>query len=215
MATQAFTANMDTMSKLCDDALMSPTGLTVKFTVDRLGSLEACHTRARSTQNTFTSLRARSRRLNPEEKASAYHTKRGPYDGLVCRREPLPHNEGWCVRFLHATNIWDDVEITGGDGEPLGDLHEIRTLTAKLFGDFAHFTIYDYDRLEELKPGAFYDPSTNMDLKREDCDGQGNVFAKSAMRPLARPPVDLTARNVDLLDALTPGDLFGEDEEGG
>lgn len=215
MTTRAYTANMDEVRKLCETALQSTTGLTITFTVERHGSLAACKSRAVSTQNSFTSLRARSRKLDTSSEHAALHFIRGQYDGLVCRREPLPNNAGWLVRFLPATSMFADVEITGGNGEPLDDLQEALMLSNKLFSDFAHFTVFDYDRLEQLKPGSFYDPSINLDLKREDCDGQGNVFAKSAMRPLARPPVDLTARNVDLLDALTPGDLFGEGEEGG
>ncbi len=212
MATQAFTPNMDTMARVCQDALASPNGLTLKFTVAKLGSLEACHARAKSTQNTFTSLRARSRRLTPAERGSRDHFKRGDDDTLVCRREPLPDNEGWCVRFLHAIDMFSDVEIADGNGDPFGpDVAEIRELEHKLWHKFSHFTPFDYDRLKELRgDDVFNVPEMGINLQRSDCDGRERLTSPPLYNPSSTDP----AKAVKLGDLFDEGADADPDHEG-
>lgn len=216
MTAHAFTANMESIRALCDKALDAPNGLEIAFTVERYGSLKACATRARSVQTTFTSLRSRARALTNRLRSEAYHNIKGPYDGLACFREPLDHDRGWRVKFVHATDLLKDIIISDPvTGEPLEteEQRERAFLSHKLFNDFARFTPHDFDRLAEFDPLLF----PQLGLARSQCDGYGTAFgrAEENKRNPTRLPVDLTAHNVDLLDALTPGDLFGEGEEGG
>ncbi len=214
---RAFTANMESLRALCDKALATPEGIEINFTIEQCGSLDACKSRARSMQTTFTSLRARARDLTQSLSKSAYHNIKGPYDGLACLREPLPSNHGWRVRFLHAVDLLKDLEIIDlSTGKPIDTEkgREIEHLSLKLFSDFAHFTVADYDRLEELKPGCFIEMTPGFTLERWQVDGRRSIMDPVRASP-PRGDYDPNARHVDLAEALTPGNLFEEGEEEG
>lgn len=65
--TRAYSPNFQGVAALADRALARPEGITINFEVATYGSIEACAHVARGFQKTFTSLRARARRLSERQ----------------------------------------------------------------------------------------------------------------------------------------------------
>lgn len=113
------TASLESVRRLADHALSVADGVTVFFRLQQHVTLEACATRARSFQTTFSSLRAKERRskvihaLGKGEGGDLERDlyTRGKYDSLGCQRNPLPDGEGWKVELIPLDAMIDAFDV--------------------------------------------------------------------------------------------------------
>lgn len=114
-AARAMTGNMSLAASIADKALEAAEGITIPYRVSKYGSLDACDQQARSLQSSFTSLRARVRRLanrvREDELMLRDQSIVGKYDALACLRQLMPGNEGWQVWIGPAISALADLEI--------------------------------------------------------------------------------------------------------
>ncbi len=153
VAPRTYSPNFDTVTQAADAALNDPDGITIRFKLDTLGSMEACRLSARSFQKSFTALRARANRLS---NTSARDTnKTGIYSKLICQVLPMGDDSGWMVNLLPARVVLSTLDIiSNSTGLPItsfGAKQDERTkLTEKSVFQPSEFTAEDYDRLTQL-----------------------------------------------------------------
>lgn len=89
--------------------------LTVRFHIDKCGSLERARSMARGFQVSFASMRARSRRRSANFATNATVDPRSDYDAIVCSSRPLPDGQGWEIHMTvqTASMDWDIVDKHG------------------------------------------------------------------------------------------------------
>lgn len=92
--------------------------LTVKFNLERHGSLERCKTAARSFQVSFNSMRARDRRRKPGTPGSLGIDPKSDYDRIACMSRPIANSRGWEI-YLTTEGGDADFEICDREGNPL------------------------------------------------------------------------------------------------
>jgi len=130
---RAFTGQMQVVEQLAQKALKE--NVTVFLTVEQYGSVEACQKRARSLQTSFSSFRARTRRLSGDEKRARDVFKQGPYDTLACLIDPLPNAGGWKFWLGQGSSLLDDLDVRGADGKPLTDFGANKSERAQFVED--------------------------------------------------------------------------------
>ena len=118
------TPQMERVRQLADQAKDSREGLTIYFRVSQYGSLEACNSRARGMQSSFSALRAKTRRLAMNMSQEPSHTRdvmtKGPYDNIACIKSTLPGGDGYSIEFIPNFLYALDLEIVDrATGEPL------------------------------------------------------------------------------------------------
>lgn len=122
--------------------------LTLKFSLERHGSLERAKTAARSFQVSFNSMRARDRRRKPGVQGTFGIDPKSEYDRIVCQLRPMRDGMGFEI-FLSASAEQEDWELCDGNGVPLVDDtiadNEVKALV-KDAGQFAR----DPERLRRL-----------------------------------------------------------------
>ncbi len=168
--TRAFSANFHHIQALAMRALQSPSGIIITWTVPRdCPTLDDCKRAARSFQQSFTSFRARDRRMSARLLGES--TKIPPrdsfaqssFDRLVCMREMTPNGDGWQIRFLHIKDVLSTLNISdGATGLPLTDLGTGRDECGVLLDHFIDLSLQrrdtapmnddDCKRLAELRP---------------------------------------------------------------
>jgi hypothetical protein len=160
----AYTANFSSVQAAADRALDAPSGITIRFTVERHGSLAQCEHLARGFQKSFSSIRARARRISRTVRGESATIvpidtmAHGPYDGLVCQRSRLPDDMGWSVGLYPASVILDAMDIIDNDtGRPITEIGANRTETNAILDRMGHgaVTADDWARLKELDPDLY------------------------------------------------------------
>src|SRR6185369_10870553 len=103
--TRAFTGNLASITAAADAALQAPQGIEVRFLApDYPTGLDGAASAARSFQKTFSSLRARTRKLQAHHlgESSAFPPPttlaQSIYDKLVCERARII--DGWVIRLM-------------------------------------------------------------------------------------------------------------------
>jgi len=162
--SRSYSPNYETVRKAADAALMSPDGIAINYRVDAVTPMSACALKARSFQQSFTSLRARMRRLDAKVRGEIMEHSvvrdsfaRGPYDDLVCQRLPLADEGGWCVTLRHAHVLIDELEIIDiATGQPLSEIgknkSELEVFYSKAIHGPSAFTHAERARAMELDP---------------------------------------------------------------
>lgn len=127
--TRAYSANFHHVQAIAQRALDNPSGLIVAWTLRDQPTLDACKLKARSFQQSFTSFRARDRRLSAKllgESSTVIPRDSfasSKYDRLVCAREMTPAGDGWQIRFIHVGDMLSELNIIDpSTGLPLADM---------------------------------------------------------------------------------------------
>lgn len=128
------TPTLSRMKDWAQLALERPNGLTLTWKPPEF-SPQACAQHARGFQTSFTSMRARARRLQVthegyESPSARDLYTRGPYDALACVREPLVGG-GWSITLCRGQDMFQGVQVTDAlTGEPIeGESAEDRERT--------------------------------------------------------------------------------------
>jgi len=95
---RAFTGNMKSVHAIMMAALHEKEGIEITWPMEEYGSLDACQKEARGFHQSFSSIRAKSRR-GEESRLGERHARdteaQGPFDGLACTVIPMPGDVGW------------------------------------------------------------------------------------------------------------------------
>ncbi len=163
-APRAYSPSFVSVADAADQALARENGMDIYFTVERYGSLEACLTLSRSFQKSFTSLRARARRLSErrigEEGINAPRDSMavGNYDTLVCQRVQMGEGRGWIVSLIPTHVVMSQFDcrdpVTGEKITDLGFNADRETvLFKKAMRKPIVLTVKEWDEFTALKPG--------------------------------------------------------------
>lgn len=233
---RAFTPAMEAVREIADQALLAgPEGITLYWRCPPF-TLETARLQARSFQQSFTSLRARARRLSAEDKLARDHAGTGTYDRLAAQRGDLPDAAGAYIRLCPARALFEDVEIvSNATGQALRTVgsakHPGWTLLERasdymLSGQGNALTEAEWDQMtlwwEEIRPPGTTEP-WNF-LMGSEWYPRGSVRTSQpsahpvphpAEEPLTKVDVGPSLTALDegsLKDLRKSGDVFGEEE---
>lgn len=207
---RAFSPNMVSPQHVAQAAQARPGGVTLAFRVSVHGSLEECAHRARSFQQSFTSMRARARGLSQkrlgESTSPRYSMARGPYDDLVCQRRLLPNGEGWAVDIIPSNLTLTSLDIIDREtGLPVDTVDNNSNLIFTLSTKYSNYLMgkgpsLTMDEEETLKRVAGEDALEEIRSYSSGAslDAPGNVG--EVITPQARrssDPNDMTEEEMD------------------
>lgn len=211
--TRAYSANYHHVQAVAQRALANPSGLIIAWTLDTEPTLEVCKLKARSFQQSFTSFRARDRRMSASNHGESRIPPRdsmavSDYDRLVCAREMTPSGNGWQIRFIPIADVLKELNIIDpSTGLPLDDIGSNRNEANTLMDEWIELCIhkdthppFPDDKLDRLL--GFHGHLRNEVSAYRDFRDKGVRQA-----PAAKPPV------TDLAN-LSDDDLAGWGEGG-
>ena len=186
-----------------DRALNAPQGVTVYFRIADHGTMAQCEHLARGFQVSFTSMRARARRLSAKIRGENPHMMdsmaTGEYDRLVCQRALLPDGGGWSVGLYPTAMMLAGMEIVdNATGQPITDIGKGQTEAEALSERILRALI---DKQRPTRP-------TPEDMKRLWELAPDNAAFLTTTFNLTRPP-DIATMDLDELAG------FGVEEEDG